>query len=141
MLRHHRADGFEVQPAKSFGRKHQPIQRRLKSRRFCGGWRHPAGWFSVSSAKRTSWHFQFRHGIVKFLALAANDGLDRKVKTAIRATGNLGAITASRAFKQVRAAHADHCSLFGEFLQSEDFLNLRGESRSGLIHAPRPDGW
>ena len=49
--------------------------------------------------------FEFRHGVIKLLAVGADDGLDGKMLARARATGDPGAVTASETFKQISAAH------------------------------------
>jgi hypothetical protein len=61
------------------------------------------------------------HRIIKSLALATDNGLDCEVKAAVRTAGNFGAITASGAFKQVRAAHAHIVDADQRFRNPADF--------------------
>ena len=49
--------------------------------------------------------FEFNHGVIEFLAIGAQDGLDGDVPAAIRAAGHPRAITAFGTFEEIRAAH------------------------------------
>jgi len=49
--------------------------------------------------------FEFSYGVVKFLAVGAQDGLDDDIPAAIRAARHPRAITAFRTFEEIRAAH------------------------------------
>jgi hypothetical protein len=48
---------------------------------------------------------EFRHGIVEFLAVGADNGLDGKMSARTHAAGDPGAVPASETFKQISAAH------------------------------------
>lgn len=113
-----------MQPAPSFRtREHQPVQGGLKRRGLCGslGGVEPAGFQFPPRERGRGGDSQVRYRVVKFLAVGALDGLDGKVKAAIRAPRNFGAITAAVTFKQKRAAHAGHFPRCDGFLQSGDF--------------------
>jgi len=142
VIRCRRADGIEVQPTKPFHvRKHQPIERRLKSWRRAGnfGRPQPAGFQFPFRKRIRAGHFQLGHSVVEFPAIPAKNRLDREMDSTIRAAGNLGSITAPGTFKQKRAAHA--AIVIGDLnLRKADF-ELERRGWVWLNPCPSSGGW
>ncbi len=89
------------------GRRVTGHRRRLPGESGQGGLNRPA-----ALERRGPRYAQADHRVVQLLALLAKDGLDRDVKTTIRATGYVGAVLAFRTLEHERSAHDAWCPGF-----------------------------
>ena len=105
--------GFEAEPGEGrHGGAGQSAEEGLEGRGSAKGG-GLARWFGPERATQAAAEFGGRggnseagDGVVEFVAVEAEDGLDEEVEAAVGAAGDLGAVAAPGAFKPVGSAHA-----------------------------------
>ena len=105
-----RAHRFEAQPEEPFCPVEQEAVERGLQRRGPGGSLDrikPAGFEPPTSqwSVERDWHLHFNDRVMQFPAIAAQDGLDGDVKTAVPAARHFGAVTAFPAFEEIGSPH------------------------------------
>ena len=109
----HGAARLELDPFELIqSRRREPAQHGLKRRRLpmLGG-AEPgrATVLQPQGSGRLGREPRSRNGVIKSLAVEADDGLDREIHSPVGLAGDFGAITASGTFKPIGTAHSAWC--------------------------------